>query len=302
MLDWNDLRFFLELARHGKLVQAAARLHVDHTTVSRRIGALEKQLEVRLFDRSPRGYQLTDAGLRLLPYAERMESSSNLIHQEISGKDARLGGTVRVSTPEALGSQVIARHIREFRQVHPDIEIELVAETRRASLSKREADIAISLSRPKTGRLVAWKLCDYSIRLYGSEDYLSGRDPINSLADLEAHVFVSYIDDLLEIPELRYLEAVVRKPTVVFRSSNIIAQFNAVMQGVGLGMVHCFMAQREGNLRIVLADEIDVRRSYWLLVHEDLRQVARVDAVCRFLTQVLRDNDNLMTGIQEQLT
>ena len=104
MYDWNDLRYFLELSRQGKLVRAAARLHVDHTTVSRRIGALEKQLDVRLFDKSPRGYQLTDAGLRLLPMAEKIETQSLDLYQELSGKDARLSGTVRVATPEALGS------------------------------------------------------------------------------------------------------------------------------------------------------------------------------------------------------
>lgn len=296
MLDWNDLKFFLELSRQGKLVKAASRLHVDHTTVSRRISMLEAQLEVRLFDRSPRGYQLTDAGLRLLPFAESMESSSNLIHQEISGKDAQLGGSVRLSTPEALGSQVVARHIHEFRQLHPDIEIELVAETKWPSLSKREADIAISFSRPKTGRLVAWKLCDYRLRVYGSGDYLAQHEPITTTADLERHSFVSYIDDLIEMSELRYLESIVRNANVVFCSSNIIAQFNAILQGVGLGVVHCFMAEREAGLQAVLADEIAINRSYWLVVHEDLRHVARIDAVCRFLTRILNENKKLMLG------
>lgn len=297
MLDWNDLKFFLELARQGKLVQAAARLHVDHTTVSRRINALEEQLEVRLFDRSPRGYKLTDAGVRLLPYAETMESSSNLIQQDIAGKDTRLGGIVRVATPEALGAQVIARHIGEFRQDHPDIEIELVAETRRASLSKREADIAISFSRPETGRLVAWKLCDYKVMLYGSEKYLSCHEPIKKPADLAHHDFVSYIDDLLQMPELRYLDATVKNPHVVFRSNNVIAQYNAILQGVGLGMVHCFMAEKSTDLRVVLAKKVTITREYWLLVHEDLRNVARVDAVCQFLTRVLRHEENLMMGL-----
>lgn len=178
MYDWNDLRYFLELSRQGKLVRAAARLHVDHTTVSRRITALEKQLDVRLFDKSPSGYQLTDAGLRLLPLAEQIETRSHRLYQEIAGKDARLGGTVRVAAPEALGTQVIAREVTGFRREHPDIEIELVAETRRMSLSKREADIAISFSRPERGRLVAWKLCDYRLRLYGSRDYLAAQPRI----------------------------------------------------------------------------------------------------------------------------
>ena len=296
MLDWNDLRFFLELARQGKLVQAAARLHVDHTTVSRRINALENKLDVRLFDRSPRGYQMTDAGVRLLPYAESMESSSNRIYRDIAGKDALLGGTVRIATPEALGSQVIARHVHEFREEHPDIEIELVAETRRASLSKREADIAITLSRPKSGRLVARKLCDYRLRVYGSREYLAQHDPIKAVTDLENHGFVSYIDDLIEMPELRYLESTVKNVDVVFSSSNIIAQFNAIEEGVGLGIVHCFMAERDEKLKAVLVDQIAIDRSYWLVVHEDLRQVARVDAICQFLTRILERNRSLMLG------
>jgi DNA-binding transcriptional LysR family regulator len=296
MYDWNDLRFFLELSRQDKLVRAAARLHVDHTTVSRRISALENQLDVRLFDRSPSGFRLTDAGLRLLPIAEQIETLSNRLYQDIAGKDARLGGTVRVAAPEALGTQVIARHVAEFRSAHPDIEIELVAETRRTSLSKREADIAISLSRPDSGRLVAWKLCDYRLRLYGARDYLAGHAPILGQDDLAGHDFVSYIDDLIELPELRFFESTIKNANVVFRSSNVSAQFNAIVDGIGLGLVHCFMAQREPRLVPILPERISVERSYWLLVHEDLRQVARVAAVCEFLTRILGSDPGLMMG------
>ena len=296
MYNWDDLRYFLELSRQGKLVRAAARLQVDHTTVSRRITALEKQLDVRLFDKSPNGYQLTDAGLRLLPLAEEIETASNRLYQDIAGKDARLGGTVRVATPEALGSQVIARHVAEFRREHPDIEIELVAETRRMSLSKREADIAISFSRPESGRLIAWKLCDYRLRLYASRDYLARHAPISSVEDLARHDFVSYIDDLIEMPELRFFDQTVKNANVVFRSTNVSAQFNAILDGIGLGLVHCFMAAREPRLEVVLPEQVAVERTYWLLVHEDLRQVARVDAVCRFLTDILSRQPRLMMG------
>jgi DNA-binding transcriptional LysR family regulator len=297
MYDWNDLKYFLELTRQGKLVRAAGRLQVDHTTVSRRIAALEKQLDVRLFDKSPNGYQLTDAGLRLLPLAEQIETRSNRLYQEIAGKDARLSGTVRVATPEALGSQVIARHVGEFAAQHPDIEIELVAETRRMSLSKREVDIAISFSRPDSGRLIAWKLCDYRLRLFGSRDYLARKPPITSPEDLAQHDFVSYIDDLIEMPELRFFDNTVKNAHVVFRSTNVSAQFNAIVQGIGLGLVHCFMAQREPLLQVVLPRQISVERTYWLLVHEDLRHVARVDAVCQFLTRILGQDRALMMGV-----
>lgn len=297
MYDWNDLRYFLELSRQGKLVRAAARLHVDHTTVSRRITALEKQLDVRLFDKSPNGYQLTDAGLRLLPLAEQIETRSNRLYQEIAGKDARLGGTVRVATPEALGSQVIARHASGFRREHPDIEIELVVETRRMSLSKREADIAITLSRPDSGRLIAWKLCDYRLRLCGSREYLATHPPIERAEDLAEHDFVSYIDDLIEMPELRFFDRTIKNAHIVFRSTNVSAQYNAILDGIGLGLVHCFMTQHEERLQVILPRQISVERSYWLLVHEDLRHVARVDAVCKFLTSLLSHNPSLMMGV-----
>lgn len=296
MYDWNNLRYFLELSRQGKLLRAAARLHVDHTTVSRRITALEKQLDVRLFDKSPSGYQLTDAGLRLLPLAEQIETRCNQLYQDIAGKDARLGGTVRVATPEALGSQVIARRVAGFRQAHPDIEIELVAETRRMSLSKREADIAISFSRPESGRLIAWKLCDYRLRLYATRDYLAAHAPINAIEDLAGHDFVSYIDDLIEMPELRFFDNTIKNAHVVFRSTNVSAQFNAILDGIGLGLVHCFMTQQDDRLQVVLPQQVSVERTYWLLVHEDLRHVARVDAVCQFLTGILGHNPGLMMG------
>jgi len=296
MYNWNDLRYFLELSRQGKLVRAAARLHVDHTTVSRRITALEKQLDVRLFDKSPNGYQLTDAGLRLLPLAEQIETRSQQLYQDIAGKDALLGGTVRVATPEALGSQVIAHHVAGFRREHPGIEIELVAETRRMSLSKREADIAISFSRPESGRLIAWKLCNYRLRLYASQEYLATHPPIDTIEDLVGHDFVSYVDDLIEMPELRFFDNTIRNAHVVFRSTNVSAQYNAILDGIGLGLVHCFMAQQEDRLQVVLVEQISVERTYWLLVHEDLRHVARVDAVCEFLTSILSHNPELMMG------
>ena len=296
MYDWNDLRYFLELSRQGKLVKAALRLQVDHTTVSRRIASLEKQLQARLFDKSPTGYQLTDAGMRLLPMAEKIESQSNQLYQALSGKDARLSGTVRISTSEGIGAQVIARHIGEFRAEHPDIEIELMADTRRTSLSKREADIAITFSRPESGRLKGWKLCDYRLKLYGSRTYLDNHSKIESLEDLAHHPFVSYIDDLIEMPELRYFESTFKNPHVVFRSTNLNAQYNAIRSGVGLGLVHCFMTANDPQLVAVLPEQIMVQRSFWLMVHEDLRDVARVDAVCRFITRLLRDNEALMMG------
>lgn len=287
--NWDDIRFFLELSRKGRLVTAAQRLHVDHTTVSRRIAVLEQSVDARLFDKTPSGYQLTEMGRRLLPYAEAMETQSFGIHREISGKDAMLTGTVRLAAPEGLASELLARHLHAFRERHPGIELELLAGTQRTSLSKREADIAITLARPVEGRLIAWKLSDYSLHLYAAPEYLESHPPIERPEDLAAHDFIGYIEDLLQMPELRYLEKAIKEPNVVFRSNNVLAQYNAAVDGVGLALLHHFMAANDQRLSPVLHDDIKVVRSYWLVVHEDLRHVARVDAVCQFVTALLKE-------------
>lgn len=296
MFAWDDLRFFLELARKGRLVAAAQRLHVDHTTVSRRIAQLEAAVEARLFDKSPRGYQLTEAGRRLLPYAEAMEAQSIAVYKDISGKDAQLTGTVRLATTEAIGSQIIARHLPRFQRRHPGIELELIAETRRLSLSKREADIAITLSRPDSGRLIAWRIGSYSLRMYGAPPYLDPRLAIRSSDDLHGHAFIGYIDDLLQMPELRVIDTLVKDPAMVFRSSNMMAQYNACVEGVGLALLHAFMAEYDPRLRPVLADDVEVVRELWLVVHEDLRHVARVEAVCQFVAELMRELHPFLLG------
>ncbi|MBW7836606.1 MAG: LysR family transcriptional regulator [Sphingomonadales bacterium] len=299
MFNWDDLRFFLELARKGRLVSAAQRLHVDHTTVSRRIAQLEEAVNARLFDKSPQGYQLTEAGRRLMPYAEAVEAQSIAVYKDISGKDAQLSGTVRLATTEAVGSQVIAHHLPRFRARHPGIELELIAETRRLSLSKREADLAIALARPESGRLVAKKLATYRLGLYAAPGYLASAPAIAKREDLSAHPFISYIDDLLQMPELRFMESIVKEPNIVFRSSNMMAQYNACVEGVGLAFLHAFMAEYDPRLRPVLASDVAIERELWLVVHEDLRHVARVDAVCEFLTDLLHELQPMLLGITQ---
>jgi DNA-binding transcriptional LysR family regulator len=132
--------------------------------------------------------------------------------------------------------------------------------------------------------------------LYATRDYLAKHPPITCVEDLSGHGFVSYIEDLIEMPELRFFDNTIKNAHVVFRSTNVSAQYNAILDGIGLGMVHCFMAQRENSLQVILPEQISVERTYWLLVHEDLRQVARVDAVCQFLTRILSENAGLMMG------
>lgn len=287
MFDWNDLRYFLAVARHGRLVDAARRTGVDHTTVSRRIAALEQAMGCLLFHRSPRGLTLTESGQRLVEHAERIESETAAISAGLAGQDFQISGSVRLATPEAFGSFLVAPHMVRFRQAYPQLDLELVAENRSFSLSKREADIAITLGRPPSGRLFARKLTDYGLGLYGSADYLARHAPIHTAEDLKGKEFVSYIEDLIHLPQLKFLNDVVSDPAVHFRSSSITAQQNAVASGFGLGLLHHFSASPDPRLVPVLPEQIRIERAYWIILHADLRSLPRIRAVVDFLQSIV---------------
>ncbi|HEX8064594.1 MAG TPA: LysR family transcriptional regulator [Allosphingosinicella sp.] len=281
--DWNDVRAFLAVARSGRLTAAAARLGVDHSTLSRRIGALEHSLKARLFDRSPSGYTATEQGRRLMPLAEEMERLALGAAETVGGSAGIVEGVVRIGSPEGFGSYFLAPRIQKLKARHPQLVVQLVAASAVFSLAKREADIAISVSRPPAGRLLVSKLIDYDLGLYAAPAYLAGAAPIASCDDLKGHNFVSYIGDLLHFPELDFLQNVVPGGTTSMESSNLVAQTRATLAGAGLCVLPAFLAREEPGLARVLPDEVNLTRSLWLTVHQDLAELARVRAAMRFI-------------------
>jgi DNA-binding transcriptional LysR family regulator len=283
MLNWDDLRVFLAVAREGGLLPAARRLGLDHTTVARRLSGLEAAIGARLVDRSPRGTSLTDAGTALVDHAEHIEAAALAASATLSGGDQRPSGVVRLATPEAFGAWLVAPAVTDFHALYPDIQLELIPESRSVSLSKRDADLAVTLSRPSQDRLFAQKLADYELGLYASRAYLDIHGPVDDLDALRGHPLVSYIDEMIDIPELRYLDQVIARPRIAFRSSSIVAQQTAIASGLGLGLLHRFSAQYQPNLIRVLTDTVCIKRSYWLAVHSDQRRLPRIRAVAEFL-------------------
>lgn len=294
--DWDDLRFFLAVARSGRLTAAARRLGADHATVSRRITSLEESLKAKLFERRPQGYALTGHGEQLLAKAESMETEALAIQSEIGGADMALSGTVRIGAPDGFGSSFIAPRFAGFAKAYPGLELQLIAMPRLLSLSKREADVAITLAPPKEGKVVARKLCDYRLGLYASQDYLDAMPKITAPDDLFAHRVVGYIDDLIFTPELDYLDEVAKGLRAQIQSSSVLAQMNAVAAGAGIGVIHHFMAVDEPRLVPVLPESVSITRSFWLLVHADLKDVARVRAVVDFIVRESKANRALLMG------
>lgn len=281
--DWNDVRAFLAVARSGRLTAAAARLGVDHTTLSRRINGLEAAMKARLFDRSPSGYSLTEQGRRLVPIAEEMERLALGAEDAVGGSAATVEGTVRIGSPEGFGSYFLAPRAARLKQRHPDLTVQLVAASAVFSLAKRDADIVVSVSRPPAGRLTVSRLTDYDLALYAAPAYLDGAAPIASVADLDGHRFVRYIGDLLHFPELDFLQHVAPAGATSLESSNLVAQLRATLAGAGLCVLPAFLAGEQQGLVRVLADQVSLTRSLYLIVHQDLADLARVKAVVRFI-------------------
>ncbi|SDV46879.1 LysR family transcriptional regulator [Chitinasiproducens palmae] len=281
--DWDDVQAFLAISRAGRLTVAAQQMGVDHSTLSRRIAALEKALGVRLFERRPSGFLLTAEGERALGDAEAMESMALRLRHRMDDASSGLTGSVRIGTPEGFGTYFLGPRIAAVSAAHPQLEIELIANPRMFSLSKREADLAVSMTRPSQGRVYAHKLTDYALGVYASRRYIEAHPPLRSRDDLLHHPWVGYVEDQMWSAELNYLPQISNALSPIVRISNVISQMSAVAGGAGLGVLPCFMARTEPQLVRLLADEITLTRAYWLVTLAETRDVARVKLLADFI-------------------
>jgi len=275
-MNWDDFRLFLAIARSGRLSSAASIIGQDATTISRRLKRLEQALNRRLFEISAAGHLLTDEGQQLLLQVERMEAAV-LGSQRVGSEGSEITGTIRLSASEGFGSRIIARNLAGFTARHPRVEIDLIASSGFLNPSRREADLAVMLARPKTGPLIARKLTDYRLGLYATRLYLATAHPLATPADLLRHTLVGYVPDQIYAPELRYLAEIDRRLEPTIRSSSINAQAEIVASGAGCGVLPCFIADATPGLVRVLPSAVDIRRTLWLVVHRDLRGIARID-------------------------
>ncbi len=285
--DWNDLQAFLALARAGRLTVAAQQMGVDHSTLSRRIAALEDAMGVPLFERRKEGFVLTPEGGRLGEDAMAVEALTLRMRSRLEDESAGLTGKVRIGTPEGFGTYFLAPRIARISDAYPGLEIELVANPRNFSLSKREADLAVGMAPPPDGRVYARKLVDYELALYASRDYCESHPPIRSRGDLEQHRWVGYVEDLMWTQELNYLPQVSGNIAPPLHISNVISQMSAIAGGAGIGVLPLYMARREPALVRILTEDIRLTRAYWLITHADTRDFARIKLMSNFIDDEL---------------
>jgi len=287
-MNWDDLRYFLAVHRRGSHKAAARLLRVAPTTVARRIAALESGLQATLFVRTPERLKTTRAGLLLLPRAERVEAEAQASERELHANQASLTGPLRVTGGDALINHVVVPSMAELFTAHPELVIELRTETALVDLSRREADVALRLVRPKEPSLVARDVGELPFAIFASEAYLQRRGTPRTLAATATHDFIGYDTTLEHLSQVRWLLRAVPSPRFVLRATTITTQVIACAEGLGLALLPVFSAAREPRLRRLFPRRMGPTRALWGVFHVDQRGNPRITAFLQFLSQVLK--------------
>ena len=285
MFDWDDLRIFLAVARARRVATAARSLTVDPTTIGRRLARLSEQLNATLFETVRGERLLTERGQTLFGHAEAIESAALAALGEVTGDSQSLSGHVRLSVAEGFATWVLTPELPAFHRANPEIQLDLITASGFLNPSKREADMAVMLARPRKGPLVAAKLGDYRLRLYAAASYLDGKAEPRAVDELRDHSLIGYVPEFIYSPELDYLSEIGAGLEPSIRSTSINVQHRLVASGTGIGVLPRFIGDRDPALRSVLADTIEIRRSFWLVTHSDTRRLARIEAVGKWLKQ-----------------
>ncbi|WP_293876232.1 MULTISPECIES: LysR family transcriptional regulator [unclassified Sphingomonas] len=282
---WDDLQDFLAIARAGQIARAAVATGVDPTTLARHLRRLEATLGQTLFEQTREGQVPTAAGEALLVAVEAMQQAAARIAAP-DDDPHHLTGVLRVSVSEGFGTWFVAHHLPAFARLHPELAIELVATSGFLNPSRREADVAVMLARPQTGAVISGKLTDYTLGLYAARTYAARRPLPETVEQVREHDLIGYVPDLLYAPELRYLSEVQADLEPRLRSSSINAQYRLVAAGAGLGVLPRFIGDADDSLYRVLPDRT-IRRSFWLVTHQDMREAKKVRTFRDWLTALV---------------
>jgi DNA-binding transcriptional LysR family regulator len=295
-LNLDDLRLFLAIARAGSLAGAARALGVNHSTVYRRLGALEASLDARLFDRLPDGYALTAAGEALRVRAERVEEEAQAIERELSGQDVRLSGRLRVTTTDTIGSSFLAPMFQRFSEAYPGIELDLLIAGNFLDLARREADVAIRPTQAPPENLIGRKLGTIRWGLYASQEYLRTRPPLGDLGQADPHRFIGGNELISHVASTRWLDERVPRGAIAIRTNSISAAVGAARAGAGLAVLPHYLAAMTSELVCALPIGPELATDLWLLIHPDLRHSARVRAFMEFTAEAMRECQAELAG------
>lgn len=286
-LQWDDVRYFLELTRVGSLSGAARKLGVEHSTVARRVEALEHALGIRLFDRLPKGWSLTAEGETLVDQAQRLDQEAQAFSRVALGVSS-LQGTVRLSAPPVMAGHFLVPRLACLRDRWTHIDLEVIGESRDANLARGEADLAVRMSRPTAPGLVARAIGEMGYGLYATPACVA-RAPAE-------WTFLGYDDSLVQVPQQQWLNTVAAGRRFIFRSNDLAALLHAARMGLGIAILPHFLAAADATL-VPLAEPVcPIRRQIWLVMHPDVKRSPRVRVVADLLVEVVTGAQALLAG------
>jgi DNA-binding transcriptional LysR family regulator len=290
--NWDDFRLILAVFREGTLSGAARKLGVTHSTVFRRLGAIERMMGARLFERFRDGYLPTPAGDTAAAAAARLEDEVLTLERKLSGQDLKPSGTVRITTADTLSSMLM-RHLPAMRALHPDIELEIAISNAMANLTRREAEIALRPTPEPSDLLVGRRVGDIAHAIYGSHAYLSRRGD----KDLAAHDWIGLDDALAGTVIARWMQENLRAVHIACRVDALPTLRDACAAGLGLALLPCYVGDLAPELhRLSPKTLAELRSALWLLTHDDLKRTARIRATLDFLAKALASERALLLG------
>ena len=295
-VDWGLYRYFLAVAKASSLTAAARSLGVSQPTVGRQIQALETSLNAKLFDRTKDGCALTDAGRAIVEQVEAIEEQTLAIERHTAGESARPTGRVRISAAEGLATFWLAPKLPAFNRLYPDIEIDLVVGSAPLDMMRREADIVLRIGTPVAEDLICKRISPVGFGLYASEGYLAEHGMPQCLDDLSDHKLIESTGEIDNLAQARELRRLLKRRVVAVQCNNILTQFAALQAGAGILALPFYMAESVPGLRRVLADQFHLSLDLWLLVHRDLRLVARIDLALDYLSHEIRRDAERLSG------
>ena len=288
MLDWDDLRYFLAVERHGNLSAAGRELGVAQSTVGRRLATLETSLGVRLLDRTPDGYVLTIAGHDVRERAQRFEREAQTLERTVGGQDKRDVGLVRITCAEAIAGHILAPSLAVLHREHPDILVELLPHPRDVSLSMREAELSVRICQPAQHDLVIRRIGNIAFGLYASPGYMSKHGDLDAKNGCSNHHMIRQLNDVEIGPQFGWLADLTSRAKVVFQTSSHEAAVFAATQGSGLACLARFRADRESCLIRLIPPKEPPSAGIWLTVHKDSHQTARIRTVMAHIVETVR--------------
>ncbi|NKY55167.1 LysR family transcriptional regulator [Nocardia flavorosea] len=291
----DDLLVLLAVGRSGRFVTAADELGINHTTISRRIAALEQTLGGRVLTRVTGGWELTELGREALTAAEVVESAVKSLAAGADGNRV-LEGVVRMSATDGFSAYIAAPAAARVRRHHPGIAVEIVATTRRASRQRSGLDLEIVVGQPQVRRATATHLADYRLGLYGSREYLRDHPAPATIDDLARHPLVYFIDSMLQVDDLDLASGFVPAMRESVTSTNVFVHVEATRAAAGLGLLPCFMADRHPDLVRILPDSVAVTLGYWLVARAETLRRPEVAAVVAAIRSVIENQRDILAG------